>query len=109
MLGSLGFNVKILTAAHDNRHHADAVCRFLVKVQIDPLLSGTEPHLVYDQQRSFTLFVEQRQQPAYGELFRTVRVKGVMGGIKAYMWCRRVSDTTLRIYLSGMPERTPMW
>ena len=67
-----------------------------------------EPHVIYDQKRSVVLWVES-QQPAYQELFMLVRVKGFLGGMKAYLWCKRASDTTLRIYLEGMPKRMPAW
>ncbi|KAK9813575.1 hypothetical protein WJX73_008173 [Symbiochloris irregularis] len=82
--------------------------RFLVKVQIDGYMTG-QPHIVYDQKRSIILYVE-KQQPAYPELLKLVRLKGFMG-LKAYLWCKRASDTTLRIFTEGMPSgtRMPLW
>ena len=87
---------------------APVACRFLVKVQVNLGDYGREPHLVYDQKRSLTAFVEPRQQPTYETLYKKVRSEGWMGA-KAYMWCTRDSETALRIYLEGMPEQMPLW
>ncbi|KAK9784869.1 hypothetical protein WJX73_000655 [Symbiochloris irregularis] len=80
--------------------------KFLVKVQISPDMRN--PHLIYDQRRSFQVFVTQQEQPAFTELARVVRQKGVQG-LKAYMWARRDSDSSLRVFLEGMPARLPPW
>ncbi|KAK9812054.1 hypothetical protein WJX73_001431 [Symbiochloris irregularis] len=89
--------------------------RFLVKVQIclemDASVSdGTRetPHLIYDQKRSFHCYVG-KGQPAFDVLFDLVRQKGVSGGTKIYLWCKRASDSTLQLFLDGRPAKPPSW
>ena len=83
-------------------------CRFLIKVQVALNDVGMQPHCIYDQRRSFRAMVGPEQQQAYRALLQIVRRDGV-NGLKVYLWCKRASDDSLKIFLDDRPQSQPLW
>lgn len=80
--------------------------RFLVKVQVgldDPF----SPLMLYDEKRTIHTYIGQEQY-AHAILYKTVSTKGYQGA-KAYFWSRRVSNSTVRIFLEDRPANKPFW
>lgn len=80
--------------------------RFLVRVDLEE----KHQYSIHDQYDSFSMFLHKHEQPAFAELDRVVRQKGQMASmydkrkLGLYMWCRRASDTTLRLQTNDVPE-----
>lgn len=81
-------------------------CRFLVKVDLEE----PDQYSIHDQYDSFSMFLLKREQPGFAKIDQVVRREGQLSSmydkqkLGLYMWCKRASDHTLRLYLEGMPE-----
>lgn len=77
---------------------------FPLKIQ-RPIGDTAESLLIYDQRRSIqlNLFADDCARGVWARLENVCKTKGVMEGLKVYVWARRKSDLELSI----APDRLP--
>ena len=89
--------------------HGEKVFMVKIQISINPFAMGSL--LVYDRQRSFTVWV---MESADWELFDVVRQeiqdpRGRYSGMKMYRWAKRVGDFELSVCLDREPKEDIKW
>ncbi|KAK9806631.1 hypothetical protein WJX73_002557 [Symbiochloris irregularis] len=100
-----------------NSHGAD---RFVVKLvcnyqpeyyllgRDDGKLCGNTGMLLLDESSSMSYSVYP-DDAAYQPLFQLIEERGARGGTKIYLWCKRPSQSSLRVFLEGLPPQSQSW
>ena len=81
--------------------------RFIVKIQ-SAAGAAHSPHMIYDQSRSFTGFLDPRIGAGYHRASAVIGNHGFMGR-KIYLWAFRVAPDRLRIFLDKRPSQDQRW
>jgi hypothetical protein len=66
--------------------------------------------MVYDEPRELQRLLGPEEGPAYGAVLALVSRRGVMGGVKGFLWAKR-EGAQLRIFTHepGLPDQAQRW
>lgn len=106
---------------HATYSHRRVLCRFLVKLNLESipfdLKSGAWRLMIRDQQQTFEVAVVPNEYAFMALMVHLMQdpfnpdnpIDNTQVTAKLYLWCRRVSERLLQVYLQDKPEQMQDW